>query len=342
MDRSFKSISVCIPTYRRLDHLRESLESIYRQSVPPMEILIGDDSPDDATQNAIAEETRKSATPIRYFHHSPSLGQAANVDFLFRHAQGDYIALLHDDDLFADKALETLHTSLVTSPATAAFGKQCIISAEGVPDERASEALNRDFFRYAPYSGLQRSSLESAIRAQFPNAGYVVKKDAAISASYLKAGEFSDGCDFAFGILLASQEGSNFCYVDEHTYYYRLSTTSVGRGRIGDTTMMSTYLLEHLETNDIHAKAAVPEWLYRQISVSIAEAAAFGVTRDATRWYFSEWHRRKIPTPRGIKRLLSLMMSIGKPPKRECPICRKLEALGGKGPGGRHLHQLMS
>jgi glycosyltransferase involved in cell wall biosynthesis len=336
------SISVCIPTYRRLDHLREALESIYRQTVPPMEVLIGDDSPDDATQNAIAEETRKSPTPIRYFHHSPSLGQAANVDFLFRHAQGDYIALLHDDDLFADKAMETLHKTLVASSATAAFGKQCIISAEGAPDERSSEALNRDFFRYSSYSGLQRSSLESAIRGQFPNAGYLVKKEAAISASYLKAGEFLDGCDFAFGVLLASQEGSNFCYVDEHTYYYRLSTTSVTRGRIGNMTMMSTYLLEHLDTNDVHAKAAVSEWLSRQGSVSIAEAAAFGMTRDATRWYFSEWHRRKIPTPRGIKRLLRLVMSIGKPPKMECPICRKLEGRGGKGLGARHLHQLMS
>ncbi len=82
-----------------------------------------------------------------------------------------------------------------------AFGKQCIISEEGVPDERSSEALNRDFFRYAPYSGLQRSSLESAIRGQLPNAGYLVKSEAAVSASYLKAGEFSDGCDFAFGIF---------------------------------------------------------------------------------------------------------------------------------------------
>ena len=334
------SISVCIPTYKRLDHLRESLESIYRQTVPPAEILIGDDSPDDVTQNAIAEETRRSPTPIRYFHHSPSLGQAANVDFLFRHAQGDYISLLHDDDLFADNAMETLHKTLVASSATAAFGKQCIVSAEGAPDKRSSEALNRDFFRYSAYSGLQRSSLESAIRGQFPNAGYLVKKEAATSASYLKAGEFSDGCDFAFGILLASQEGTTFCYVDEHTYYYRHSATSVGRGRIGDTTMMCTYLLEHLDTNDIYARAAVPEWLSRQISVSIAEAAAFGVTRDATRWYFSEWHRRKIPTPRGIKRSLSILMSIAKPAKRECPICRKLDTQRGK--GARRLHQLMS
>jgi glycosyltransferase involved in cell wall biosynthesis len=335
------SISICIPTYRRQDQLREALQSIYKQTVQPMEILIGDDSPDDATQNAITDQTPKSPTPIRYFHHSPSLGQAANVDFLFRHAQGDYIALIHDDDLFADKAMETLRQALVASSATAAFGKQRMISAEGAPDERSAEALNRDFFRSPEYSGLQRSSLESAIRQQFPNAGYLVKKEAAISASYLKAGEFSDGCDFAFGVLLASQGGSNFCYVDEHTYYYRLSTTSVTRGRIGDMTMMSTYLLEHLDTNDIHAKAAVSQWLSRQIPLSIAEAAAFGLTRDATRWYFSEWHRRKIPTPGGIKRLLRLVMSIGKPPKAECPICRKLQARGGKGPRGSQLHQLM-
>jgi glycosyltransferase involved in cell wall biosynthesis len=337
MDRSVMSISVCIPTYRRLHHLREALESVYRQTLAPMEILIGDDSPDDETQNAIAEETRKSQIPVRYFRHSPSMGQAANVDFLFHHSQGDYIALLHDDDLFANKAMETLHQTLIASSATAAFGKQCIISSEGTPDERSSEALNRDFFRSSSYSGIQRSSLESAIRAQFPNAGYLVEREPAISASYLGAREFSDGCDFAFGISLASQEGSKFCYVDEQTYYYRLSKTSVGRGRIGDTTMMSTYLLEHLDTSDIHAKEAVPEWLSRQISVSIAEAAAHGMTQDATRWYFSKWHRRKIPTPRGIKRLLDLVISVAKAPTKECPICRNL-----KDQGKKTLHQLLS
>ena len=35
-------------------------------------------------------------------------------------------------------------------------------------------------------------------------------------------------------------------------------------------------------------KRPSPEWLSRQISVSIAEAAAYGLTRDATRWYFIE------------------------------------------------------
>ncbi|MEM1303844.1 MAG: glycosyltransferase, partial [Planctomycetota bacterium] len=47
-------ISVCIPTYRRPDLLREAVESVVRQEYRPLEIIVGDDSPTPAAENVVA------------------------------------------------------------------------------------------------------------------------------------------------------------------------------------------------------------------------------------------------------------------------------------------------
>ena len=83
-------ISVCIPTYKRPTMLVKALDSVLAQSVSAYEIIVGDDSPDGATE-ATAREllVQNPEAPIRYFHHSPGFGQAANVAKLFELATGE-------------------------------------------------------------------------------------------------------------------------------------------------------------------------------------------------------------------------------------------------------------
>src|ERR1700687_4466922 len=73
-----KAISVCIPTCKRPDLLQLAVKSCLDQTVLPSEILIGDDSPDDSTRLIVEALAASSPVPIRYFHNSPALGQAAN------------------------------------------------------------------------------------------------------------------------------------------------------------------------------------------------------------------------------------------------------------------------
>ena len=43
------SISICIPTYQRPKFIQEALYSVFKQTLQPLEIVIGDDSRDDLT-----------------------------------------------------------------------------------------------------------------------------------------------------------------------------------------------------------------------------------------------------------------------------------------------------
>jgi glycosyltransferase involved in cell wall biosynthesis len=51
------SISVCISTYQRPEFLQEALYSVFEQTLQPIEIVIGDDSHDDLTENLFISRT---------------------------------------------------------------------------------------------------------------------------------------------------------------------------------------------------------------------------------------------------------------------------------------------
>ncbi len=102
------TVSVIIPTYHRPKLLKETIESVWAQTMRPDEILIGDDSKNDQTEKLVmAELIPKSPVPIRYFHHQPSLKEVRNVDFQYLHAQGDLILHLHDMIRFIRDALNS-------------------------------------------------------------------------------------------------------------------------------------------------------------------------------------------------------------------------------------------
>ena len=131
------SISVCIPTYKRIKFLKEALYSVMEQTLQPLEIVIGDDSPDDQTENLVLDIQKECSIPIVYTRHSPALGQAANVNFVYDKARGDKIVLLHDDDLLLPNALEDLNSCWDLHPdLVAAYGSQYIISEDGIINQQ--------------------------------------------------------------------------------------------------------------------------------------------------------------------------------------------------------------
>ncbi|TMQ64873.1 MAG: glycosyltransferase family 2 protein, partial [Candidatus Eisenbacteria bacterium] len=60
-------VSVCIPAYRQPDHIRRALESVLRQTGVSFEVVITDDTPDDAVQRVVAG--CDEALCVRYFRN---------------------------------------------------------------------------------------------------------------------------------------------------------------------------------------------------------------------------------------------------------------------------------
>lgn len=95
-------ISVLIPTYNRKWLLPRTLESVLKESYKNLEIILVNDAGEDV-QNVVDE--MKDAR-IRYFRNETNLDLAGSRNVALRHAKGDYICLLDDDDIHLKYTLE--------------------------------------------------------------------------------------------------------------------------------------------------------------------------------------------------------------------------------------------
>jgi len=92
-------ISVVIPAYNAARFLPRCLESVFAQTLKPLEVIVVDDGSTDNTA-AVAEEL--GATVLRRPNGGPGAARNAGIQF----ATGEWIALLDADDLWAAEKLE--------------------------------------------------------------------------------------------------------------------------------------------------------------------------------------------------------------------------------------------
>ena len=104
-------ISVCIATYNGAAFIKEQLDSILIQLNPGDEIIISDDGSDDETLNII-----ESYHDSRIFVYKNSFQNLIlNFEFALSVANGDYIFLSDQDDIWLPNKVNVCLKSLITS-----------------------------------------------------------------------------------------------------------------------------------------------------------------------------------------------------------------------------------
>ena len=90
-------VTIAIPTRNRADnYLKHTLTSALNQTYQNVEIIVSDNCSDDDTKEVVAG---MDAPNIRYFRHQADIGANNNFNFSLKQAKGDYLLMLHDDDL---------------------------------------------------------------------------------------------------------------------------------------------------------------------------------------------------------------------------------------------------
>lgn len=104
--------TVFIPTYKRVNLFKESLESVIRQWHVPFEweILVVDNEPYDGIANETENYIRKIDNQrIRYYRNSENLRPGDNFNRGFLLARGKWVMMLHDDDILLDNSLQNMY-----------------------------------------------------------------------------------------------------------------------------------------------------------------------------------------------------------------------------------------
>lgn len=97
-------ISCVIPTYNRSQKVVQAIESVLGQSYSNLEVLVVDDQSKDDTRQVV-EKLAQGNPRIKYFYN-PSKGANNARNHGIQNAQGDFIAMLDDDDQWDKLKLE--------------------------------------------------------------------------------------------------------------------------------------------------------------------------------------------------------------------------------------------
>lgn len=97
-------VTICIPTYNRVDYLELMLESISKQSYKNIEVIIGDNASTDNSEAVIKSFVDRFG--FQYIKNETNLGSHNNVNNLITKAAGELIAIYHDDDIYEPVIVE--------------------------------------------------------------------------------------------------------------------------------------------------------------------------------------------------------------------------------------------
>ena len=113
------SISIVIPAYNAEKYVRETLDSVVRQTYEDWELIVVDDGSTDNTwkicENYAQNINKKHGEKMKVIHHEKNLGQMVARRSGIDIAQGEYLVLQAADDTFTDDALERIYNAFVTS-----------------------------------------------------------------------------------------------------------------------------------------------------------------------------------------------------------------------------------
>jgi glycosyltransferase involved in cell wall biosynthesis len=112
-------LTIAIPTYNRLEYLKELLPRLFKQCEPysEIEVLISDNCTTDGTLQYIRDISARKPK-VRYRRNSTNVGGDENFVLCVESARGEYVWLFGDDELLCDGAIETVITLLKKFPVS--------------------------------------------------------------------------------------------------------------------------------------------------------------------------------------------------------------------------------
>jgi glycosyltransferase involved in cell wall biosynthesis len=96
-------VSIILPTFGRLQYLRPTVASVYRQTLQDWELIVADDGSDAETGAYLRTLESDSRVTLLWLTHTGSPAIVRNA--ALRAARGEYVAFLDSDDLWAPEKL---------------------------------------------------------------------------------------------------------------------------------------------------------------------------------------------------------------------------------------------
>lgn len=244
-------VSIIIPTYKRTDYLKLTLESIQQQTFQKFEIVVVDDgSPNDENQKLC-----DSFDKVKYIKISNSGGPSKPRNIGIEQSKGKYIAFVDDDDLWLPNKLEKQIEILERNPDFGIVHGCCnvidengllqnrIIGRPGTPEIKHGDVSMRMIGNWTvmmPTSFVRREVIDEVgfFNEEMPPAGEDM--------------EFWSRCSFI----------TKFYYLDEPLVQYRIHSRNIS-SNLKNYILLPLYLKKVIE-NQLFKKT-ITKFQYKEL-----------------------------------------------------------------------------
>ena len=215
-------ISVIIPTYNRLDYLKEAIASVVSQTYTNLEIIVSDDCSAESPASLVDsfQDNR-----LRLRRNSKNAGIGLNSTYAFAEATGKYVASLNDDDQWDKNFLERLVRPLEdNSELVLAFCDYYVMDDNSNINWIATEKQTKKEKRHLLNEGIYQPFWKIGLvdQAVFTASASLIRRDAVCWEKLFQAGVFWD----YYIAYLACRSGQGAYYCAERLAHYRIHAQS--------------------------------------------------------------------------------------------------------------------
>lgn len=147
------SISIALTTYNGEKYLTEQLDSLAKQTCPPIELVICDDGSTDKTIEIIRYFAKTAQFEVRIYENKKNIGYVDNFFKVSKLCKGDWIAFCDQDDIWLPNKLEMVGSIitgngnddlLLISHSSEKVTKNLKFMGQRSPDFKKSEIIKQN------------------------------------------------------------------------------------------------------------------------------------------------------------------------------------------------------
>jgi glycosyltransferase involved in cell wall biosynthesis len=243
-----------------------TLRSIIEADLRPFEVVIGDNGGDPETKAIIQHYSVQ--LPICHVVHTPPLDYGGNLRSILLAAKADWVSVIHDDDFYLPNAGDGFRKSILNSDIDFLFTDHLVCSNDGHILAEESRINSARYHRTELKTGRISMPMRAALLNQVCLDGWFCKRTLVQKASPSMRWPMFVDKQYIFSFAIQSD---NWAYLNEPTFVYRLTDTSLTRKGLPLDQLFSFYselpisdpALIELRDNELAriAPVAVSRWL---------------------------------------------------------------------------------
>jgi glycosyltransferase involved in cell wall biosynthesis len=221
-------VSVCIPTFNRVNLLPFAIESVLQQTYQDFELIVCDDGSGDSTPELMSRYTDNR---IKYIRHPHNIGKSNNMRSGFEAATGVYFIKFDDDDRLTPEFLAATTAILEKDSSIDFVGTDhWVININNVRDEEKTQENSRRWGRASLPEGVVDNLLEVVfVNQSFQIGATLFRRSTLLELGFMQPNwQNCEDNDLFVRLALARKKGY---YLPELLMEYRFHGEQQGKNR---------------------------------------------------------------------------------------------------------------